>query len=91
MILIHEFCRYRKLKPDVVQIDGMHVPQTMKGRGVSNVLAREMLDHMTSQNIYVDVHCPVTREYIRNNQYAQYVRSMVNPNILKQRCKTTMF
>ena len=73
----------------MIEIDGMHVPPSMRGQGVSSALAREALNHITQRNIYVDVKCPITKHYIKENQYAQYVRSMVNPVSLK-RSKTAL-
>jgi len=73
-------CRYRKIKQGLVRVDGMHVPENMRGRGVSCALAREALQHLTQQNMWIDVRCPVTRKYIHDNQYAQYVRQMVRPS-----------
>lgn len=67
----------------------MHVPQSMRGHGISSALAKEVLNHMTRRNIWVDVKCPITKHYIQQNQYAQYVRSMVNPVSVK-RCKTVV-
>lgn len=72
----------------MVQLERMHVPEAMRGRGVSSALAREVLNHMTQNNVYVDIKCPITQHYIKHNQSAQYVRSMVEPRSLKQNKST---
>lgn len=87
-MLLH-ICRYRRVKPDTIEIEGMHVPPSMRGHGVSSALARETLKHMSRQNVWVDVKCPITQHYIKENQCADYVRSMVNPIALK-RSKTAL-
>lgn len=78
------FYRYRRVKGNIIQLDSMHVPKEMKGRGVSSALAREVLNYMTDQHMWIDVRCPITKSYIKNNQYAQYVRQMVQPLSLRQ-------
>ena len=64
----------------------MHVPKEMRGRGVSSALARETLNHLSEQNKWIDVRCPITKHYIHNNQYANYVRQLVKPqDVVKRR------
>ena len=62
----------------------------MRGRGVSTALAREVLNFL-SDHKWMDVRCPVTREYVKQNAYAQYVRQMVNPGTVIRRSKTSSF
>lgn len=82
-------CRYRKAQKNIVQLDDMHVPKPMKGRGVSSALAREVLNHMAEKNVWMDVRCPITNHYIKTNPSANYVRQLVNPLKL-ERSKTAV-
>jgi len=64
------------VKDDVVRLDGMSVPDSMRGRGIRPLLSREVLNHFTQQDKYIDIRCPVTRGFVEKNRYAQYIRNL---------------
>lgn len=72
---------------NIIQLNGMHVPKPMRGRGVSSALAKEVLNHMSQKDVWLDVRCPVTTHYLSNNQSANHVRQLVHP-LNKERTKT---